>query len=118
MAQGWPASVPLPVAVFRQQHARAVGIVIANSQNFVLAGQRTKTPNIWGCLQVDGQGGDRNESKDLDTAVGFAHGVYGLHCGVHITFVASAVVAASDEARTELAEGSEDGQEAAVAEDV
>lgn len=74
-----------------------MGIVIVNSHNFVLAGQRTKAPDVWDCLQIDGHGREGNESKDLNAlARDYAHRFYGLHHGIHITFVASAMVGASD----------------------
>jgi len=119
MAQEFPASVPNSGTAVEQHHACTMGIVIVNSQNFVLAGQRTKTPDIWGCLQVDGHGGDSKESiMNLGAAAcDYAHRVYGLHHGIHITFVASAMIAASDEVGKEEAEGSIDGEKAVAAKD-
>jgi len=118
MAHECPASVPNPGAALEQHKARTMGVVIVNSQNLVLAGKRTKSPDIWSCLQVDGHGGDSNESKDLNAmACEYAHRVYGLHHGLHVTLVTSATISASDEVGNEEADDSINGQKAAAASD-
>jgi len=84
-----------------------VGVVVVNSQGLILAGQRLKTPDVWGCPQgnCDGDNEQLENLKHLASEV--VQRSCGLHCGIHIVFLADTRVSTIDEEEKYVTEDSE-----------